>query len=168
MASDIERIYKIFRGNPEFLMLRDDIATDGDYDLSTVTRYCESAMLDSARYLLVIVDKATDSAVGLVDFVEASSADGRPWIGLVVIHHSAQRQGLGSEALEAVIAALGSAGHPTAHMAVMEANAQCRAFAESVGFAAYDTATVATSQGTQQVVLMERPLRRTEPTVRGT
>lgn len=159
VASDIERLYEIFRGNPEFLMLRDDISDGGGgYDLASVARYYESAMLDPARYLLVIVDKATDAAVGLVDFVEESPADGRPWIGLVVIHRSVQRQGLGSEAVKAVLGALGSAGHPAAHMAVMQANASGVAFAESTGFVAYGAATVPTSQGTQHVVLMEKVL----------
>ena len=167
VASDIERIHDIFRSNPEFLMLRDDIAASGNYDLSSVDHYCESAMLDPARQLHVIVEKSTDSVVGLVDFVEASPADGQPWVGLVVIHQCAQRQGLGSEAMHAVIAALDSGGHPKVRMAVMEANTRCMAFVASIGFVAYDTATVATSRGAQEVVLFELPIRSAEPTVPG-
>ena len=114
-----------------------------------------------------MIDRATNSTVGLVDFVEELPADGLPWIGLVIVDHPAQRQGLGSEALTTVIAGLGSASHPTVHMAVMEANAPCLTFAESIGFTAYDTATAATSRGTQSVILMELRLRRSERTTEG-
>ncbi len=161
VADDLDSLHLIFGSNPDFLKLREDIA-EGGYDLASVKRYWELAMLDAARHLLVVIEKETGANVGLLDFVDESPADGRPWIGLVLIHHSLQRRGLGAEAVMAIAAHLGSLGHKTLRMAVIERNESGLAFADSVGFEIRKTIKAPTSP-TEQAVLLELQLPEPSP-----
>ena len=96
---------------------REEIAT---YDLESVTRYWEASTLDPERHVLLVVHKNTGIVIGLVDFVEQSPADGKPWIGLVMIHRGHQRRGFGTEAVHAVMDLVGSQGHRRVRMGVVQ------------------------------------------------
>ena len=152
--ADLPDVHGMFASNPEFLALRDDIAS---YDLAAVTRYWEMATLDPDRHVLVIVDKEAGAPVGLVDFARRSPADGLPWIGLVMTHGHHQGRGVGTEAVRAVTDHLASEGHTAVRMAVVEGNEAGLEFARRVGFEAYGHS--AAPMGTPgQVVLLELPL----------
>lgn len=156
-ASDLDDIHAVFASRPEFLALREDIAAASPgYDRNAVKTYCDMAMLDPDRHLLVIVDRVTSARVGLVDFVIQSPADGLPWIGLVMTHRAHGRQGVASEAVEALAEYLASQGRRAVRMAVMEASATGLEFAHNVGFEDFGTATA--SPGNREVVLMELAL----------
>jgi RimJ/RimL family protein N-acetyltransferase len=158
-AEDVDLIHRLFASNPEFLSLRADIASSEDgYDRESVRNYCDLATLDPERHLLVAVDKESKEAVGIVDFVDESPADGLPWIGLVLIDGAQQRRGFGAEAVGAVAAHLESAGYGSLRVAVLRRNEPGLGFARSIGFVAYDTIAAPISQHTQRVVLMEMAL----------
>lgn len=133
-AADLERMYAVFSSDPKLLEMRPEIAAAGGYDLASLRTYWETAQLDPVRHVLVIEDAATGAAVGVLDFVTESPADGLPWIGLVVIHGDRQRSGLGSEAVAAVASHLAGEGRQIARMAVMADNGVGLAFARSLSF----------------------------------
>ena len=151
-SGDLHDVHRVFASNPDFLQLRAETAL---YDLESVTRYWEAATLEPGRHVLVVVHRDTGIAIGLVDFVEQVSADGEPWIGLVMILRGQQRHGFGTEAVHAVADVVGSQGHRGVHMAVLEANETGLAFARQVGFEAYGQADVAAEGTTRRVALME-------------
>lgn len=154
-TGDLHNMHRVFASNPDFLQLREDIAS---YDLESVTRYWELASLDPGRHVLLIVDTNTGMAIGVLDFVEQSPADGQPWIGLVIIHRDQQRQGLGTEAVHAVTDLVRSQGHRSVRMAVIDNNEPGLAFARHVGFEAYGQADAAAAGTNEQVALMELQL----------
>lgn len=156
---DHRRIHRLFASNPSFLSLRRDIAdTPTGYDVESVARYCETAMFDAARHLLIAVDRSTDEPIGLVDFVEASPADGHAWLGLILVAGEHHRQGYGSEMVRAICGRLGANGCPKVRVAVLEDNQPGREFLAELGFAPYDAAPIATTPESGPAVLMEKQL----------
>jgi RimJ/RimL family protein N-acetyltransferase len=151
-TGDLQDLHRVFASNPDFLQLREEIES---YDLESVTRYWDAASFDPGRHVLLIVNKNTGVAVGLLDFVDQSPADGRPWIGLVMIHRSHQRHGFGTEAVRAVTDLVGSWGHRSVRMAVTEGNENGVAFARHVGFRSYGQAGTAGEGTNERVALME-------------
>ncbi len=163
-AGDLDDVYRVFASNPSFLTLREDIAAaPGGYDPVAVRQYWELADLDPDRHLLLAADRETGTTVGLVDFVDRSPADGLPWIGLVMVHRSHQRRGIGSEIVRAMMAHLASMGNPGVRMAVIEGNQPGLGFARSVGFQGYGGAEASTPGASRRVVLMELPLPLSPP-----
>jgi GNAT superfamily N-acetyltransferase len=98
-----------------------------------------------------VLDGATSETIGLIDFVTESPTDGYPWIGLVLVHRSRQRQGIGTEMLTTVAAHLHADGHPAVRMAVIEGNEAGLAFARSLDF---ETVTHVPTTGTESRVLV--------------
>lgn len=154
--ADLEHMYHVFSSNPDFLEIRPDIAATGGYDLASVRRYWEGARLDPRRHVLAVLDGETNETIGLIDFVTESPTDGYPWIGLVLVHRSRQRHGIGTEAVATVAAHLRAEGHPAVRMAAIEGNEAGLAFAGSVGF---EAVTEAETTGTEaRVLVMELDL----------
>lgn len=151
-TGDLRDLHRVFASNPDFLQLREEMAP---YDLESVTRYWEVATLDPGRHILLVVQKKTRIAIGVVDFVDQSPSDGKPWIGLLMIHRSHQRHGFGTEAVHAVTDLLGSRGHRGVRMAVIEDNENGLAFAHHVGFEAHGQAGAAPEETSERVALME-------------
>lgn len=151
-SGDLPDLNRVFASNPDFLQLREEMAP---YDLESVTRYWEAASLDPGRHILLLVLKSTGSAIGLLDFVDRSPADGKPWIGLVMIHRDHQRQGFGTEAVRSAVDFVGSQGHRGVRMAVLEANETGFAFARHLGFEAYRQAGAAEEGTNRRLALME-------------
>lgn len=155
-ARDLEDLHAVFASNADFLWLRENIAaTNAGYDLTALSHYWEHAALDPGRYVLSVCAKQGGPAIGLVDFVDQSPADGMPWIGLVVIHADHQRRGVGSEAVMAVTAHLQLQGHSAVRMAVLEDNEAGKEFARSLGFKDYETSLTPTGGMPRLVVLLE-------------
>ncbi len=134
-AADLEDMHRVFASDPKLVEIRPDIAAEGGYDLASVRRYWEVALLDPVRHVLVIERHATGEVIGVLDFVTESPTDGFAWIGLLLIHGDHQRRGLGAEALGAVTEHLAEAGHTAVRMAVMEGNEVGLEFALRMGFA---------------------------------
>lgn len=150
-SSDLEAVHRVFDSNPDFLQFREMMES---YDLDSVTRYWEAASFDSARHVLLVVRKDTGIAIGLLDFIDQSPTDGKPWVGLIMIHDEHQRHGFGTEAVRAVTDLVGSRGHRSVRMAVITGNEKGSAFARHVGFEAYGQAG-AREEGAHEVALME-------------
>lgn len=151
-TGDLQDVHRVFASNPDFLQSREEMAP---YDLESVTRYWEVATLDPGRHVLVVVHKNTGIVIGVMDFVDQSPADGKPWIGLVMIHRGHQRHGFGTEAVHAVAGFVGSQGHRGVRMAVIEDNETGLAFARHVGFEAYGQAGAAAGGTNRRVASME-------------
>lgn len=149
---DLQDVHEMFASNPDFLQLRDEI---GSYDLESVTQYWDVAAFDPGRHLLLVVHKNTGIAIGLLDFVDQSPADGKPWIGLAMIHRHHQRRGFGTEAVHALIDLFASRGYRSVRMAVIEGNELGLAFARHVGFEPSAQASAEAEGTTERVALME-------------
>lgn len=149
---DLQFVHGVFASNPDFLRLREEMAP---YDLESVTRYWEMATLDPRRHVLVVVHKASESVIGVVDFVDQSPADSTPWIGLVIIHRDHQRRGFGTEAVHAVAGLVGSQGHRGVRMAVTEDNEAGMTFARHVGFQPFGQAVSTAGEANRPVASME-------------
>lgn len=151
-TGDLEDLHRVFASNSDFLRLREEMAA---YDLESVTRYWEIAALDPGRHILLIVHKDTGIAIGLLDFIEQSPTDGRPWIGLVMIHVDHQRQGFGTDAVLAVTDHVRSGEHGGVHMAVIERNEKGLTFARHIGFEAYGQGGAIAEGTDERVTLMK-------------
>jgi RimJ/RimL family protein N-acetyltransferase len=149
---DLQDVHRVFASNPDFLRLREEVAP---YDLESVTRYWEVATLDPERHVLLVVHENTGIVIGVLDFVDQSPADGKPWIGLVMIDHSHHRQGFGTEAVRAVASFVGSQGRRGVRMAVMEDNETGLAFARHVGFETFGQGGAAVGGTNRRVASME-------------
>jgi RimJ/RimL family protein N-acetyltransferase len=158
-AGDLDEICAVFASNPTFLALRDNAAApSGGYDPATVKQYCEGALLDPARHLLVVTHKESGATVGLVDFIDESPADEMPWIGLVIIHRSYQRAGAGTSVVQAIAAHLESLSHRAVRMAVMEGNEAGLGFLRSIGCDEFASTSVSTAGEARKAVLFELAL----------
>mgnify|MGYP001591626937 FL=1 len=156
---DPRRIPRIFASNPSFLSLRRDIAdSPTGYDLESVARYCETAMFDAARHLLLAEDKSSGEAIGLIDFVEVSPADGHAWIGLILVGGEHHRQGYGAEMVLAICRRLRSTGKADVRVAVLEDNQPGRDFLDRLGFSPYDAAAISTTPESGPAILMQKEL----------
>jgi RimJ/RimL family protein N-acetyltransferase len=77
---------------------------------------------------------ATGAVIGVLDWVDESSSDGYPWIGLVLVHAEHKRQGLATEAVEALLAELAAAGVGAVRGGVLPGNEAGAALTRALGF----------------------------------
>ena len=158
-VEDLDGVHLVFQSNPDFLGLRaDPAASAGGYDLESLRRYWEGALFDAPRHLLLVADKETGKTVGLVDFVDESPADGMPWIGLLLIHKSHQRRGVGSAVLRAVVTHLESQGSRAVRMAIVEGNEAGLGFLLSSGWKDLGSASIPTMADGRRALLFELAL----------
>ena len=158
-TEDLDEICAVFESNPDFLLLRAEaVASSGGYEPAAVRQYCEGALLDPGRHLLVVADEESRTTLGLVDFIDLSPADDVPWIGLVIVHRSHQRLGAGTAAVQAVAAHLASQGHSVARMAVIKEYEVGLSFVRSLGCDEYATASVLTDHELGSALLFELAL----------
>jgi RimJ/RimL family protein N-acetyltransferase len=106
--------------NSEYVALNEGSVGEPDYfDLEMLQRDWWVARMMPGRHMLGIYLKATGEPVGMADFTEEGPSDGLPWLGALLITRDRQRQGLGREAFEALVAHFkGAFGWPRLRMGV--------------------------------------------------
>ncbi|RLQ97110.1 GNAT family N-acetyltransferase [Falsibacillus albus] len=95
--------------------------------------YKESVELETERYLV----KENDRWIGIIDFCPHNPKDGKPWIGLLVLHSSMQKKGKGKEVYHLFEEKLINRGFKEARLGIIDGNRGARRFWESLGFQQY-------------------------------
>jgi len=103
-------------------------------------------------------DRETSDAVGVLDWLDENPNDGKPWLGLIMIHADRQRQGLGAEAFEGLADHLRRRGIFVLREGVIESNAAGRALADRLGFELVERRTMKLASGEQSILVLERRL----------
>lgn len=156
-TADLPSLLPVFLSNPDFLALRGAPGAPPDgYDLEALERDWAVGRLDPLRHQLGMW--LEDELVGILDYIEHSPGDGCAWVGLVMVHADHQRQGLATEALQALSEQAQRDGRPAVRMGVLRADSSGLAFADQAGFTSYGVATATTAAGEEPVVLVERLL----------
>ena len=158
-ADDLEKVLPVYLSNPDFLQQMEGSEGEaGRYDLQRWQRDWHIAQLMPGRHTLACYLKETGEAVGYVEFLEEHD-DGAPWIGVLTIHSAHQRQGLGTEAFQRLIAHFREEyGWPLIRAGVLEGNEAGRGFAQHLGFQPIRRLTSRMSGGVQQFIVFERSL----------
>ncbi|MFI5273822.1 MAG: GNAT family N-acetyltransferase [Ktedonobacterales bacterium] len=150
-ADDLPALLPTYLSNPDYVALNEGSRGESGYfDLAMLQRDWWVARMMPGRHMLGIYLASSDiaagepghAAVGMMDFATEGPSAGLPWLGSLVIVRSRQRQGLGSEALAALVAHLAAATDaPAVRCGVRVENAAGLAFCRARGFASVDTLT---------------------------
>jgi RimJ/RimL family protein N-acetyltransferase len=97
---DLPALLEVFASNPSYCQL---VQGPAGYSLDELQRDWHVAGL-SGRAMLAIRRAGDGALIGTAEFMDEHPDGGEPgWLGLLLIRGDAQRQGYGSEALEALL-----------------------------------------------------------------
>ncbi|HLI07671.1 MAG TPA: GNAT family N-acetyltransferase [Ktedonobacteraceae bacterium] len=158
-AHDVEKVLPVHLSNPDFLQQMEGSEGEaGRYDLQRWQRDWQIAQMMPGRHTLACYLKKTGEAVGYVEYLEEHD-DGAPWIGVLTIHRAHQRQGLGTEAFQHLIAHFRAEyGWSRLRAGVLEHNEAGLGFARHLGFQPIRQLSTRTSGGMQHFIIFELPL----------
>jgi RimJ/RimL family protein N-acetyltransferase len=133
-SSDSDEVLPVFNSNPEWIAASNDYAGQGEWDRSDVEMHLwkESMRENSVAFLLRSLE--TEELIGLGGFLEPHPEREIPMIGLLLIHRSWQRRGLGTEAVEAMMEYLGDGDWDRVSVTVLEACPGVGEFWSRLGF----------------------------------
>jgi RimJ/RimL family protein N-acetyltransferase len=97
VKSTIEMIpveMEIMNSHPEYNLLSDGKRHLGEEDL--LEEHLEKNDLDKERYLIQV----GHDYIGIIDYIMHNPKDGKPWIGLLVIHNDWTEKSFAKQALE--------------------------------------------------------------------
>jgi len=134
-ATEIAQVVNLYGSNPEYGH------SSGDYDPADVKAEQVEADLrgdvrNGIEVLLATDDH--DGLVGMVGLLSRHPVDGFPWIGLLMVHGSLQRSGLGRAMTVTVERLLLDRGERAVRLAVLEKNSSAEAFWRSLGWVEID------------------------------
>jgi RimJ/RimL family protein N-acetyltransferase len=133
---DLPGLLDVYLSNPEYLAMTEGSGGEpGHYDLGMLERDVAIARMTPGRRLLALRLRATGRIVGLLDWVDESSSDGFPWLGLVLVHADSKRVGLATEAVEALLGELAAVGLAAMRAGVLPGNDAGAGFTRALGFA---------------------------------
>jgi RimJ/RimL family protein N-acetyltransferase len=154
---DLEAVLPVYTSNPGYLALTEGSGGEpGRYDLEMLRRDFVVQMTPG-RTMAGIFLKGGDEPIGVLDWMEENPADGKPWLGLLIIRADHQRRGFASEALDAFVERLRARGVPSVRAGVIERNEGARAFACRLEFEPISSAPVRMA-ATEKVIVLERRL----------
>lgn len=126
----------VFNSNPDYLE-----ATRGEalsaFDLPEVKTFVQTATSHAYDRCLVIRLRETGRLVGATVIVAPHTGQLYPWLGLLILDHAWQGQGLGAEAVRAIEAYLAGEGWPEVDLCVLETTPRARQFWERQGYTVY-------------------------------
>jgi RimJ/RimL family protein N-acetyltransferase len=152
--ADLSQVLEVFRSNPEYL----ESTEGGEYDLETLRSDWESAQGNEDRNMLALRDPETGAPIGVIEYLANNPNDGHPWIGLILVAADRQREGLASEAMNAVFEYVHLNWASPIRLAVIDQNQAGLGLAMSLGFEQYDEAYQDLGGGEQRLVLLQRRL----------
>jgi RimJ/RimL family protein N-acetyltransferase len=158
-GADLAALLPVYTSNPRYLALTEGSRGEaGHYDLGMLERDYAIATTTPARRMAGVYLKPELEPVGVVDWLVESPSDGKPWIGLVIVHAARQRQGVGREALVGVVDHLRERRLSEVRAGVPERNDAGRALARSAGFTRVETRTKRLAGGEETLLVLERRL----------
>jgi RimJ/RimL family protein N-acetyltransferase len=152
--ADLPRLLEIFQSNPEYL----ERAEGGIYDLETLRLDWQDARDTAGRHMLALRDRETGEMVGVLEYLEVNPADGHPWIGLIMVSAERQREGLATEAMQAVCEHVAFNWASPIRLGVIDQNHAGLALAVALGFQPYGETAQDLGGGEQRLVLLQRRL----------
>jgi len=149
---ELPALLEVFLSNPEYLGWTEG----GDYDLEKLQRDWEVARIDPQRHMLALRETETGELVGLIEYLDHNERDGHPWIGLIMVHASRQREGFAAEAMSAVAERIHLNWASPLRLAVISQNEPGLRLALALGFEPYGEAEQPTAGGELRLLLMQR------------
>jgi GNAT superfamily N-acetyltransferase len=135
-SDDLTEVVGIYASNPEYGRI------SGEYDAEHVQRQQVEADLrqdtGDGGFDVLLAREGAGRAVGLVSVLRRHPGDGHPWIGLLIVHGSRQREGHGRLLASLVEERLRAEGCNGVRLAVLEGNPAAVAFWISLGWAEID------------------------------
>jgi RimJ/RimL family protein N-acetyltransferase len=154
---DLAELHAVYASNPEYLAMTEGPPGElGRYDLGMLERDVAIARLTPGRQLLMVRLGATGAIVGLLDWVDESSSDGYPWLGLVLVHADHKREGLATEAIEGLLAELANAGVEAIRAGVLPGNEAGEGLTAALGFEVVEERPFRSSAADHVTVLERR------------
>jgi RimJ/RimL family protein N-acetyltransferase len=159
-ADDVEKVLPVHLSNPDFLrQMEGSEGEAGRYDLARWQRDWQVAQMMPGRHTLACYLKDSGEAVGYVEYLEEHD-DGAPWIGVLTIQRTHQRQGLGTEAFQRLSKHFREDyGWSLINGGVLETNGAGLGFARHLGFQPIRQLTSRMSGGIQQFIIFELALQ---------
>jgi RimJ/RimL family protein N-acetyltransferase len=155
---ELEAVFDVFTSNSTYLALTSGAHGEpGRFDLDMLQRDFAVARAMPGRHMQAIYLQESREPVGVLDWMEENPSDGKPWVGVLIVHAERQRQGIASEVLEVLATRLRARGATSVRAAVIEGNAPGRALAESLGFTPVSR-TVRRLASEEELLIVERLL----------
>jgi RimJ/RimL family protein N-acetyltransferase len=136
-ADDLPALLPVYLSNPAFVAMNEGSrGQSGYFDLEMFRRdWWVQRMMPGSHWLGLYL-KPTAAPVGQANFLEENPEDSYPWLGLLMIDASHQRQGLGGEAFACLANHFRTAyGWASLRLGVLPENAPALAFWQHLGFA---------------------------------
>ena len=156
-ADDLAGTLPIYISNQDYLQITEGSEGEvGPYDLERWQRDWQIAQFMPGRHILCCTLRESQEPIGILDYLAENDADGKPWLGLIIIHASFQRQGLGSEAFTHLIKHLHQQhALPLLRATLAQQNTKGKAFLQCVGFQPRGTIAKQLPSGMQELLLYE-------------
>jgi RimJ/RimL family protein N-acetyltransferase len=134
--ADLPALLPVYLSEPDYVAQSEGSRGEAGYfDLEMFQRDWQIAQMTPGRHMLGLYLRENGKAVGLADYLEEHPEDGQPWLGFLMIAHTQQRQGLGTEAFERLARYFQDQyGWPSVRVGVMKANITALAFLRRLGF----------------------------------
>ena len=158
VAEELPQLLPVLTSNSAFLQLTEGSAGEvGVYDLDRLQRDWTFAGWMPGRHVVGGYLKDTGQAIAYLDYLEEND-DGFPWVGTLIIHARYQRQGLGSEILQALVE-YGRAEHSWACLrtSALQTNTPALAFLAHLGFHSIGETLQTSPAGKSVALIFERP-----------
>jgi RimJ/RimL family protein N-acetyltransferase len=155
---DLEAVLPVYTSNAAYLALTEGSGGEpGRYELDMLERDFVVAQMTPGRTMAAIFLKGADEPIGVLDWMEENPADGKPWVGLLIMRADHQRRGFASETFDGFVERLRACGVRAVRAGVIERNAGARAFARRLGFEPISS-TAMRMVSTEKVIVLERKL----------
>lgn len=156
--TDPAEVLSVINSNPDWVAASDDFAGRTSWELSDAEMHLwkESLRENSVAFLLRWVE--TDEPVALGGFLEPHPGRNTPMMPLLLVQRTWQRQGIGTEAVGAILGYLADRGWESVLVTVLMACPEVRQFWEARGF---EIAGEAADQDKRSVWVLERRIAAT-------
>jgi RimJ/RimL family protein N-acetyltransferase len=154
----LDDLYAVHVSNPAYLRLTEGTSDGvGVYSKEQMLRDLQVAEW-TGRTPLGVFLREGHKLIGFLEFWERAETDGKPWLGLLMIHRDFQRRGFGSEIAKGFLRWAESRGWPEVRIGVLEGNEKVLAFWHSLGFEPYTIKEKRMPSGLKSVVCMRYPI----------
>ncbi len=128
---DAGELLPVFNSNSEFLTAS---GYSPPFHRSDIEGYLMEELLRENSLCLLIRLQDGARTIGTIAILAPNPSDGLPWIGLLLIDASSQRQGFGAEAVQAIEEHLASDGWSAIRLFALRQHSGARVFWETVGY----------------------------------
>lgn len=132
---DFPELLRVYNSNPDYMEYTTGKRT---VTVETVEQDHAENMALADSYSYCLREAASDSTIGIAQFILNNPRDGHPWLGLIIIDRRAQGKGYAKEFLDCLIGWYRNNGYTSLHLGVLEKNQAVVPFYEKVGFVTYE------------------------------